>query len=681
MTENKSRLDMAQWFAEKGISVFMCEPNSKRPLDGYSWYLRQSTDADTIAGWFDQVPDANFGCHWGANYVAIDLDIKPQHNGVREFEKICAEHGVDNFLLELDTLIVQTPSGGYHLVFQAPFPCANTNSFPEGIDVRGVVGYTVGAGSEDSRGEWRIISDAEIASLPEWLTGYLEEPGRKNPNHDVPVVELDLDENVEYALGWLRDREPALQGHNGDDHTYETIQFLRDFGLSQDKIFETLNVEWNGRCDPPWGHEELLAKIKNAWAYGQNRPGVKSPTWRMQRINRAHGGWSDYIATHYPRLAVDNTAHNLALAVDANDIPENNPVPTHRRSFKPRSEAEQDAQPDPEWLIKGVLQKETLALFYGPENSFKSFLVLDMVLSAAAGIPWASFGGCEDAGGFAPRRPLITVYIAGEGSHGIEKQRRPAWRQHRGVTEPLPFYTVNEMPFFKSADEVERLISEIREAEIEPDIIVVDTAARAMLDLDENSAKDTGVFVAACDRLKREFRCAVVVVHHSGKDNAKGSRGSTNLPASFDARFMVTGDTGSLVAKIKNEKQKDGEPWSMAITFQGEQVATNLGRNSLVFKRVTPGAAKAKETDPRLDLALEIISKCKGKMPLSMNALAEEMARRYATEELTDGELERAKEGMRNYLKKAVMGELAACAHKADKARNARWVFEDRSGR
>ncbi len=34
--------------------------------------------------------------------------------------------------------------------------------------------------------------------------------------------------------------------------------------------------------------------------------------------------------------------------------------------------------------------------------------------------------------------------------------------------------------------------------------------------------------------------------------------------------------------------------------------------------------------------------------------LAEEMARRYATEALTDGELEKAKEGIRNYLKKAV---------------------------
>ncbi len=50
-------------------------------------------------------------------------------------------------------------------------------------------------------------------------------------------------------------------------------------------------------------------------------------------------------------------------------------------------------------------------------------------------------------------------------------------------------------------------------------------------------------------------------------------------------------------------------------------------------------------------------------MPLSMNALAEEMARRYAATELTAGELKKAKEGMRNYLKKTVTGELAPYAH------------------
>ena len=282
-----------------------------------------------------------------------------------------------------------------------------------------------------------------------------------------------------------------------------------------------------------------------------------------------------------------------------------------------------------------MLQRETLALFFGMENSFKSFLVLDMVLSASAVVKWASYGGRDDFGGFQADKPLTGVYYAGEGARGIEKRRRVAWREHHEITKPLPFYTVNEMPIFKDPNDVEDMIKEIKEADINPDIIVIDTAARAMLDLDENSAKDTGIFIAACDRLKREFRCAVVVVHHSGKDDRKGARGSTNLPASFDTRFKVTGNTDTLVAKIKNEKQKDGEPWSNEIAFRGEQVTLDDGRRSLVFRRVPPNASETQSADEkRIAQVRAAIERLGGETKIiSTKVLASEIVRQYLTDD------------------------------------------------
>ena len=65
-------------------------------------------------------------------------------------------------------------------------------------------------------------------------------------------------------------------------------------------------------------------------------------------------------------------------------------------------------------------------------------------------------------------------------------------------------------------------------------------------------------------------------------------------------------------------------------------------------------------------------------MALNMSELAEEMARRNTADEPTDDELEKAKEPMRSYLRKAATRELDAYTHKAGKARNAQWVFEDR---
>ncbi len=101
---------------------------------------------------------------------------------------------------------------------------------------------------------------------------------------------------------------------------------------------------------------------------------------------------------------------------------------------------------------------------------------------------------------------------------------------------------------------------------------------------------------------------------------------------------------------------------------------------SLVLRRCdgTTNAEANTEDDPRLKLALKIIADNKGKMSLSMNALAEEMAHRYATEELTAGELKKAKEPMRSYLRKEAFRGLAPYAHKSGAAKNALWVFEDR---
>jgi len=228
------------------------------------------------------------------------------------------------------------------------------------------------------------------------------------------------------------------------------------------------------------------------------------------------------------------------------------------------------------------------------------------------------------------------------------------------------------------------LIAEIKSAEVEPDIIVIDTMARAMLGMNENSAQDIGLLIEATDKIKHLFECSVIAVHHTGY-NESHPRGSTANQAAFDARFKVKRIGKTLDVVITNEKQKDAGEWSERVHFTGQEVEfktpERVTHTSLVFTRIAPSAADTQEGDPRLALALKIIAENKGKISLSMNALADAMAHRYATEQLTDGELEKAKEGMRNYLKKAVTGGLAPYAHKSGAAKNAPWVFEDRSGR
>ena len=214
-------------------------------------------------------------------------------------------------------------------------------------------------------------------------------------------------------------------------------------------------------------------------------------------------------------------------------------------------------------------------------------MVLDMAFMSGAGMAWA--------GRYSPAQPLTTLYIAGEGAVGIETLRRPAWKAKYEVAE-LPFYTISDMPAMDGSGEVDQLIRDVELAGVEPDIIIIDTVARAMTGLEENSAKDTGIFVAACEKLKRHFGATVIAIHHKGKTGSSTPRGSSNLMASFDAHFLIERQGASYGVTITNEKQKDGEPWSAPLHFVGEQttfVVKGEERSSLVFRPTSSPLAGA----------------------------------------------------------------------------------------
>lgn len=285
---NRTRLEWAQWFARQGIATFVVEANSKRPVGGHSWMTRHTTDPKQIADWFEETPNCNYGLWLRDEYVVIDLDVLKGTDGISgidAFEAICAEKGMPDFRRG-KTLKVRTPSGGWHLYFKAPFKCANKNTFPNLIDVRGAVGYVVGCGSKIAAGTWTALNpNTPIAPLPAWLAGYLKPVGYKNLNHHVPVVELDLPENVAQAEAWIVDQPPAIEGEEGDFHTYKTVCAMRDFGITEGEALRILcEGGWNSKCEPPWDAAHLEVKINNSYEYAENRPGVKAETYQVDKL-------------------------------------------------------------------------------------------------------------------------------------------------------------------------------------------------------------------------------------------------------------------------------------------------------------------------------------------------------------------------------------------------------------
>jgi hypothetical protein len=205
------------------------------------------------------------------------------------------------------------------------------------------------------------------------------------------------------------------------------------------------------------------------------------------------------------------------------------------------------------------------------------------------------------------------VYIAGEGVGGL-KHRVKAMLQSYEIQSLVPFWIVPRAVNFRVAADVASLVTAIKERiaisdfpDVPVTLAIVDTLARAMPGADENSAQDVGVVIAACDWLKEELNCAVAIVHHEGKDEGRGARGTSALRGAWDAAFRITKTNSQITMEVVD--QKDAESGEK-LTFDLREVAVGrIGRSSLVpwLAETTADQDTRERPYGQVGMALEIL--------------------------------------------------------------------------
>jgi AAA domain-containing protein/bifunctional DNA primase/polymerase-like protein len=544
-----------QW-AERGFPVFPWRLRDGRKVPCVKdWENVASTDPKHIARWWHEWPSAGIGCP-PARLGCFVLDIDDK-NG---------KHGTNSLMnLELDnsslpsTMENMTATGGRHMWFKGDAR-NSVSGIGEGLDIRGKGGW---AALPDGV-KYIELNSGEIADAPEWFLTAVQNIAREHEERTIDKqIDEDLDVNVMVATRRLKDLvsrgDVAIEGAGGNDRTYKLAQELQDLGISPEKSLELIEDYWNPECSPSWDHDQLQQIISNATAYRQNDSGVKGLD--------AGGSTFKNIQTRKPQ---QNKKSKFALL---------NPV-------------EQEALPEPTWQIKPIVPQESVVLIYGPAGSYKSFVALDAGLSLSAGLPaW----GLK----YTTKKQCV-IYFAGEGPHGIAKKRAPAWRQVKGVGTDAPFYLCPTVPLVRDASDFQAMCAAIDAAKVRPALIVIDTAARAMSGLDENSAKDAGFLIETAEKIKSRFRCTVLIIHHSGKDAERGARGSSAIEAGVDTVIRVDANRDSLAVKLTVTKQKDADPGE-PIFLKGRPVL-----NSLVFSSIDSGEYAALTT-PADDLAPALV--------------------------------------------------------------------------
>ena len=188
---------------------------------------------------------------------------------------------------------------------------------------------------------------------------------------------------------------------------------------------------------------------------------------------------------------------------------ENSPRETRTDTFPISRISDVMTRPPLAYLVGRHIPEISLGFLYAAPGAGKSFLALDIALHIASGRP--SWHGDEMK---APPDTVV-IYIAAEGSSGL-RNRINAWIKRRGAEGYSDrLILIEQTVLFMQQDDVEKLLRTVASAVCaRPVLVVVDTLSRAVPGAKENAVKDMSIFVAACDRVKERFKCAVLAIHH-----------------------------------------------------------------------------------------------------------------------------------------------------------------------
>ena len=494
--ENNKLLDTALKYVDRGFFIFPLKAKSKKPATK-NGFKDASNNHEQIKLWWKENPDANIGIVSGKinGFFVVDID---------------GEYP-DNFPILPDTVNVKTYKG-YHLYYKYPDNAdirARIRINKQCIDIKSDGGYIVAPPSVHPDGgiydgnidlafsepSQELINLINSNNSTENIDRYKDI--NKNEYSEADIIEMVsfLNPDMDYQE-WLN---IGMAIHSGGYNLS-----VWDNWSSQGKKYE------NGVCSSKWkgfhGNGISIATLIDM----ANKSGYKS-----QSINES--GKLDCIETKFSNVD----------------------IPLYQWS-------ELGNLPKRKYLIKGLIEQGAMSVVYGASNSGKTFIGIDMACHIALGWNWCNLN----------TRKGKVVYIAGEGGLGIS-ERLTAFKLNHGFKEYADIFVIPQnISLCKEQSIHEQLIKKLSDIS-DIKMIIIDTLARAMGSGDENSTSDMGSFIQNCDIIRNITNAHVMVIHHSGKDETRGARGSSSLKAAIDTEIKVSQSKGIISAKV--EKQREGK--------------------------------------------------------------------------------------------------------------------------
>jgi putative DNA primase/helicase len=206
----------------------------------------------------------------------------------------------------------------------------------------------------------------------------------------------------------------------------------------------------------------------------------------------------------------------------------------------------------PDELVEGLMTIGSSVVVYGDSNSGKTFWALSVATAIATGTD--CYGRKTDSG--------LVVYLASEAPASI-RSRMQAIKKHHGcdlknlamVPVPMNFYNGDQDAH--DVIELVRAIEQIKGQRVR--LIIGDTLARMSAGANENSGEDMGPVMARFDQVATATGAALMIIHHNGKDAAKGARGWSGIRAHIDTEIEVTEKEGTRSVTVTKQRELPGK--------------------------------------------------------------------------------------------------------------------------
>lgn len=222
------------------------------------------------------------------------------------------------------------------------------------------------------------------------------------------------------------------------------------------------------------------------------------------------------------------------------------------------------ARPRPEWLFRNLLFERQIGMVYGKPGSCKSFLLLALSSLLTNGLTWQ--------GETLDRKRVI--YIAGEGDTLMES-RRLAWGQHHRIKPHDDGLDMVAVPVdLTDTASVTLFINEMKKDPDNIGLVVFDTLSKCVAGQNENAPEVMTGAIKGATTICRALDAAGLIVHHPGKDEARGARGHSSNLADVDTMWRVDRSDKAMSLTVTVEKQKDGID---GITFNFDATLKHLG--------------------------------------------------------------------------------------------------------